>query len=33
MLTFAITGEETHLENEEFADLTDFNIKSFRYPL
>ncbi|KPI43104.1 putative transporter [Cyphellophora attinorum] len=28
-----VEGEETHMENEEFADLTDFNIKSFRYPL
>lgn len=26
-------GEDTHVENEEFADLTDFQLKSFRYPL
>lgn len=22
-----------HVENEEFADITDFNLRSFRYPV
>jgi MFS transporter, ACS family, allantoate permease len=26
-------GEEPHMENEEFNDLTDFQVKAFRYPL
>ena len=29
----AVEGEERQVENEEFADLTDFQLKSFRYPL
>lgn len=29
----AVEGEEMHVENVEFADLTDFQLKSFRYPL
>jgi len=31
ILTDGIVHE--HIENEEFADLTDFKLRSFRYPL
>lgn len=27
------TGMSQHIENEEFIDITDFELKSFRYPV
>ncbi len=28
-----LPGAARHIENEEFADLTDFQLRSFRYPI
>lgn len=32
VLTLVVT-DQVHVENEEFVDLTDFQLKSFRYPI